>query len=265
MATRYSLNMTLWLFVIVGSVFAYVSVVFGVAWRKQRLDIVDIAWSGAFILTALISWFFGSKGLPQNIVTLLVVVWGVRLGLYILKRLRRSGSEDPRYHDIRKKWRYNVAVNAYVRIFLVQGLLALIISSSVVAVNLSSYSMPSIFTNVGLLVWIVGFLFELIGDAQLAKYLSNPKNKGKLMTDGLWKYTRHPNYFGEAMQWWGIFIVALGIPYGWITLVSPFLITFLLLFVSGIPLTEKRFQGRPGWSEYKKKTSMFLPLPPKQK
>lgn len=240
------------------------SIVFMIAWKRQRLDIVDIAWSGAFILAALLSWCFGKKGLPQDLVTVLVVVWGIRLGVYILRRLRNSKNEDPRYQDLRKKWRGNAATNAYVRIFLVQGLLALLVSSSVILVNLSSGFMPSIFTDVGLVIWMVGFLFESIGDAQLAQHLSHPENKGKLMMSGLWKYTRHPNYFGEATQWWGVFIIALGVPFGWMGIVSPVLITFLLLFISGVPLTEKRFEGRRGWKEYKARTSMFLPLPPRR-
>ena len=114
------------------------------------------------------------------------------------------------------------------------------------------------------MVWLIGFFFEVVGDYQLKTFLANPKNKGKLMTPGLWRYTRHPNYFGEATMWWGIAIIALATPYGWVAIITPVLITYLLLFVSGVPMTEKSFAGKPGWDRYKRQTSIFLPLPPKE-
>lgn len=239
----------------------YITIIFGVAMHKKRLDIVDVAWSGTFIVVAALSWILGSKGALQNLVTLLVIVWGIRLGLHILKRLRGSKYEDPRYQELRDKWRGSAPLNAYLRIFLTQGVLALIISTPVIITNLSEYSALGSVSDAGLLIWIIGFLFESIGDAQLARHLSDSKNKGKIMTTGLWKYTRHPNYFGEAAQWWGIFIIGLSTPLGWVGVIGPILITSLLLFISGVPLTEKRFEGRPGWREYKESTSMFIPLP----
>jgi len=251
------------LLIILLAILLYITVIFLIAMRKRRLDIVDIAWSGAFMIAAALSWTFGSKGLPQTLVTVLVFVWGMRLGIYIFRRLRRSKDEDPRYQAMRKQWK-NVFLNAYVRIFLVQGVLAFMVSAAVILVNVSPYGQPSLFTDIGLLVWMSGFLFESVGDTQLAQHLSSPESKGKLMTSGLWRYTRHPNYFGEATQWWGIWIIALGVPFGWIGVISPLLITFLLLFVSGVPLTEKRFEGRPGWEKYKKRTSIFIPWLPRK-
>ena len=107
----------------------------------------------------------------------------------------------------------------------------------------------------GLLIWLVGFGFESIGDAELKQFIANPTNKGKLMTGGLWKYSRHPNYFGEVMQWWGIFVMALSVTNEWVLIVSPLTITILIVFVSGIPMTEKRYAGRPDWEEYKRQIS----------
>jgi steroid 5-alpha reductase family enzyme len=246
------------------TVVVYITVIFGIAWKRERLDIVDIAWGGAFIVAAVTSWLLGSKGWLQVIVTMLVVIWAIRLSSYILKRVVRSKNEDPRYAEMRKTWKGNAAGNAYTRIFLVQGILATVVSASIITVNLSADSVISFWTYIGILIWLIGFLFESIGDSQLRKHLASPENKGSLMTSGLWKYTRHPNYFGEAAQWWGIFVIALGVPFGWIAVISPLMITFLLLYVSGVPLTEKRFEGRPGWNDYKAKTSMFLPLPPRK-
>lgn len=246
-------------------IFAYMTLVFALSQRMKRFDIVDIAWGGAFIVIALSSLFLGSsRGFLQYLVSGLVVLWALRLSFYILGRFKRSKGEDPRYGEVRKQWRESEAVNAYLRIFLAQGILALLVSVSVIMVNLSNETSAGSTTYVGVVVWFTGFLFESIGDSQLRTHLADPKNRNRLMTSGLWRYTRHPNYFGEAVQWWGIFIIALGVPYGWMSIIGPLAITVLLLFVSGVPLTEKRFEGRPGWDAYKKRTSVFLPLPPKK-
>jgi steroid 5-alpha reductase family enzyme len=117
----------------------------------------------------------------------------------------------------------------------------------------------------GFLVWGFGFYFESTGDRQLKEFISNPENKGKIMNKGLWQYSRHPNYFGEVTQWWGIFIIALSIPGSSFTIIGPLTITILILFVSGIPLLEKKYAGRPDFEEYKKRTSVFVPLPPRNR
>ena len=252
-------------FYIFVAVIIYITIVFAVAIAKKRLDIVDIAWGGAFIVAALTSFMLAENpGTLQVLVTGLVIIWGGRLGYTILRRVMRSPEEDPRYTELRAQWKGSLAFNAYVRIFLVQGFLATVVSASVITINLSDFHSISSVSIVGLVIWVIGFLFESIGDAQLKKHLTDPAKKGQLMTSGLWKYTRHPNYFGEATQWWGIWIIALAVPFGWIGVMSPIIITVLLLFVSGVPLTEKRFAGRAGWNEYRKRTSVFIPLPPKK-
>lgn len=118
-----------------------------------------------------------------------------------------------------------------------------------------------IFDFVGILVWLTGFLFETIGDAQLASFRKNPANKEKLIQTGLWKYTRHPNYFGEVILWWGIWLFTIGVGQAWLGLIGPVVITLLILFVSGVPMLEKKYEGRPDWEAYKKKTSRFFPMP----
>lgn len=245
-------------------VLIYVTAVFGIAWRIERIDIIDIAWGGAFIVIALGSFMYGPKGILQMLTTGLVCIWGIRLAYYIFRRIKTSTKEDPRYTDMRAKWKGRPATNAYLRIFLVQGILAALISASVVAINFSETSTLNSWVYIGVGVWMVGFLFEAIGDAQLRQHLADPKKKGMLMISGLWRYTRHPNYFGEATQWWGIWLLSLAVPFGWLTIIAPITITYLLLFVSGVPLTEKRFASRAGWADYRKRTSKFLPLPPKK-
>ncbi|HET6746506.1 MAG TPA: DUF1295 domain-containing protein [Candidatus Saccharimonadales bacterium] len=246
-------------------VIIYMSIVFIIAWRRRRLDIVDVAWGGAFIVAALISLLWGEPGWLQYIVTTLVVVWAVRLSSSLLKRFLASSKEDPRYAAMQQRWHHHFALKSYLHIFLVQAFLATLISLSVIVVNLSYVHGISLNVYVGAAIWIIGFIFESVGDAQLRHHLADSKNKGKLMTSGLWRYTRHPNYFGEATQWWGIYVMALAVPYGWLTIVAPLTITILLLFVSGVPLTERHFEGRPGWKEYKHRTSAFVPLPPRSK
>jgi steroid 5-alpha reductase family enzyme len=130
-------------------------------------------------------------------------------------------------------------------------------------INKSAASSLGIFDYVGLAIWMLGFYFESVGDSQLAKFMKDPLNKGKLMTSGLWKYTRHPNYFGEVTQWWGMWIIALSVPSGFIAIIGPLTITVLILKISGIPMLEKRMQLNPDFEAYKRRTSVFFPLPPK--
>jgi steroid 5-alpha reductase family enzyme len=253
--------------VLVG-VLLFMTVMFIISRVVKRTDIVDAAWGPGFVVAAasalLVSKYEYDIGLNlQTLVTLLVVVWAARLSYTISKRLI-SKAEDQRYVDLRKQWKGNVAVNTYLRIFVTQALLATVISAAVIQINLSEQMPLGIIAYFGLFIWLLGFIFEAVGDWQLKRHLANPKNKGKLMTGGLWKYTRHPNYFGEATMWWGIFIIALQLPYGWLGIITPVVITYLLLFVSGVPMTEKSFGGRPGWKAYAARTSKFLPLPPKK-
>lgn len=249
------------------TVIVFMTILFVVSHLLKRTDVVDAAWGPAFIVAALAAFTLnpyevGFDWNVQTLVTLLVTIWAARLGLVITRRLL-TRPEDKRYVELRKGWKGNVTLNTYVRIFLLQAILATLISSAVIHVNLSVATDIGIWAIGGLVVWLIGFMFETVSDYQLRRHGANPENRGKLMTGGLWKYTRHPNYFGEATMWWGIFLIALSTPYGWLTLVTPVIITYLLLFVSGVPMTEKSFEDRAGWADYKRRTSMFLPLPPK--
>jgi len=252
-----------WMFV---SVLVFMTLVFIVSWKLRRTDIVDIAWGPAFVVAAVVSFIMNGYDVPvglnvQTLVTVLIIVWAARLSYAMWRRIS-SHPEDKRYQQLRRKWQGNLALNTYLRIFVVQALLATVISIAVIHVNASLPTPLDTFAYSGLAIWAIGFLFESVGDLQLKRFLANPKNKGKLMTEGLWKYTRHPNYFGEATMWLGIFIIALATPYGWVAVIAPVLIMYLLLFVSGVPMTEKSFEAKPGWDAYKKRTSKFVPLPP---
>jgi len=139
-----------------------------------------------------------------------------------------------------------------------------LVSLPVVIVHTSSFSSFGAVQLVGVLVWSIGFYFETVGDWQMMKFKGDPKNKGKLMTTGLWSLTRHPNYFGEVTMWWGLFLVVVALPLWYISIISPLLITYLILGVSGIPMLEKKYEGRKDFEEYKRRTAAFFPLPTKK-
>lgn len=240
----------------------YMSFWFVVSVIKKRNDVADIAWGLGFVLLAWLSFFISGFSIKALLVNGLVTIWGLRLALHIYSR-NKNKPEDPRYLEWRKTWNY-FYLRSYLQVFLLQGLLLYLISLPVIFINHSVSEGFGILEIAGFFVWVIGFYFESTGDRQLREFISNPENKGKLMDRGLWRYSRHPNYFGEVTQWWGIFIVALSVPGSFFTVIGPFTITVLILFVSGIPLLEKKYEGRPDFEEYKKRTSAFFPLPRKK-
>jgi steroid 5-alpha reductase family enzyme len=239
----------------------YMTVWFTISVIKKRNDIADIAWGLGFVLMAWLSFFLSGFSFPALLVNSLVTVWGLRLAWYIYNR-NKNKPEDSRYLEWRKSWK-NFYLRSFLQVFLLQGIFLYLISLPVIFINHSSVDVLGILDLIGLIVWGFGFYFESVGDYQLKQFISNPANKGKIMNQGLWKYSRHPNYFGEVIQWWGIFIIALSIPYGIFMIIGPLTITFLILFVSGVPLLEKKYSGRKDFEEYKKHTSIFIPLPKK--
>ncbi len=241
--------------------FIYMTIWYGVAIVKSRNDVADIAWGLGFVMIAWLSLYLAGFSMIGLLVNSLVTIWGVRLSWHIYKR-NKNKPEDSRYMEWRKSWS-NFYLRSFVQVFLLQGLFLFMISLPVIYVNMSRSNNLGIIEIIGMLVWIIGFYFESTGDKQLKEFISNPTNKGKLMETGLWRYTRHPNYFGEVTQWWGIFLIAISLPGSFFTIIGPLTITILILFVSGVPMLEKKYAGRADWESYKKRTSMFLPLPPK--
>lgn len=239
----------------------YMSFWFIISIIKKRNDITDIAWGLGFVLIAWLSFYLSGCSFRALIVNCLVTIWGLRLAWHIYNR-NKDKPEDSRYLEWRKTWKY-FYLRSYLQVFLLQGLFLYLISLPVMFINYLVSGGFGILEVVGLFVWTIGFYFESIGDKQLKEFISNPANKGKLMDRGLWRYSRHPNYFGEITQWWGIFIIALSVPKSFVTIISPLTITILILFVSGIPLLEKKYAGRHDFEEYKKRTSIFFPLPPR--
>jgi steroid 5-alpha reductase family enzyme len=173
--------------------------------------------------------------------------------------------EDFRYAKWREEWGKWLIPRSFLQVYMLQGFFMYIISLSVSLPKDAgdTYSIPLLVT--GLVIWIAGFFFEAVGDYQLKVFLADSANRGKIMNRGLWHYTRHPNYFGEATMWWGIFLLALSGGASLLTVLSPLTITGLLLFVSGVPLLEKAMADKPGYAEYAARTSIFVPWFPKKK
>ncbi|MGB9765798.1 MAG: DUF1295 domain-containing protein [Candidatus Saccharicenans sp.] len=247
----------------------YMTFIYLLSLIKKNAALVDIAWGLGFILIIvtfyLMSWLNNHKlpGGRQLLTTLMITAWGIRLSWHIYQR-NKGRPEDYRYAAWRQNWGKNFALRSYFQIFLLQGIFMFLIILPGLLIIKSQVTAWSLLDSIGLLIWIMGFLFEAKADEQLKKFKQNPENKGKIMRTGLWRYSRHPNYFGESVMWWGIFILGLNAPSGWIGVISPLTITFLLLKVSGIPLLEKKYQGNPEFEAYKTATSAFFPWPPKK-
>lgn len=243
------------------ALFLYMTAWFAVACIAKRNDVADIAWGLGFVCMGWIAFTFSDYSMRSVLVNVLVTVWGVRLAWHIARRNLRK-PEDSRYAAWRASWNY-FYLRSYVQIFLLQGVFLYIILLPVSFIHASASVPLSLLDATGAAIWIIGFLFESISDHQLKQFLKDPAHKGKIMDQGLWAYSRHPNYFGEVLQWWGIFVIAASLPLGYLTIIGPLLITFLILFVSGVPMLEKKYAGRPDFEAYKKRTSMFVPLPKK--
>ena len=232
--------------------------------RLKNASIIDIFWGIGFIATTWVAFALAPQGyLPRKLLLgTLVTLWGLRLVIHI--GLRNLGKpEDFRY----AKWRAEHGARwwwfSFIQVFLLQGFLMWIISAPILAAMTSGF--PAILTPLdwlGALLWTFGLLFEAVGDAQLMAFKTDPAHKGKLFTGGLWKYTRHPNYFGEALVWWGFYLIALAAGRWW-TIFSPLLITYLLLNVSGVAMLERTMRQKPGYEEYMRRTSAFFPWLPK--
>lgn len=232
----------------------------------RNVSIVDIGWGLGFVSVA---WLASPEPVgPPTILFAMVTVWGVRLAWHLW--LRNHGKpEDYRYVAMREKHGPSFVWSSLLRVFALQGVIMWLIAVPIMATSAESVSEPNwILIGCGCAVWIVGMVFEVVGDWQLARFKSNADNQGKVMDSGLWKYTRHPNYFGEFVLWWGHWMICLGLTdptKTWWTMISPALMTFLLLKVSGVALLEKAMKKRsPEYESYIQRTSPFFPRRPMQ-
>ncbi len=245
------------------AVFFYMLSWFVAATLKKDNSIADIAWGLGFVVIICVNLLTSptSSG-RQILITVLIVIWAFRLAGHIVARSRGRG-EDFRYAKWREEWGKNILIKTLLNVFLLQGLFMLIIAYPIILVNSTVQKPLNVLDGVGIFVWFTGFFFESVGDYQLLRFKKERSNTGRIMTSGLWKFTRHPNYFGEVTIWWGIFLIALSAPHGLTAVISPMIITFLLLKVSGVPMLEKKYQGNPEFMEYVRKTSRFIPWFPR--
>ena len=256
--------MTTVFFIVFIVMLIYMLIWFFIGHILRRNDVADIAWGLGFVVVALTALFLQTEIAARSfIIVLFVGIWGMRLSFHIYQR-NRGKPEDPRYQTWRAEWGRHAVVRAFFQIFILQGVLLYIISIPVILMICSGTVPLGRLDALGILIWLTGFFFEAVGDSQLSHFKKNAGNKGRIMDRGLWRYTRHPNYFGEVLLWWGIFVMSLSVPYGWATIIGPLLITVLILKVSGIPLLEQRYKGNEAYEEYKRRTSAFFPFPPRK-
>lgn len=252
---------------------AIVIVLWIISVRIDDVSFIDAFWGAGMGILAITSWLHVPGGQPGTLATLLMAMaaaWGFRLGIYLLRRWRREG-EDKRYKMILKKDREkgNFAFAALTKVWLMQAVLLFMVSSPAQVGILASPEPAPIGTLAwaGVAIYLLGIFFEWVGDWQLARFKADPANHGQVLDSGLWRYTRHPNYFGDCAAWWGIWLVcaSAGWDYALYTLIGPVFLTFTLTKWSGVALLEKGLDRSKGdkYADYKRRTSAFLPLPPK--
>nr|BFD88526.1 DUF1295 domain-containing protein [Streptomyces sp. Xyl84] len=240
---------------------------FAVAVRKGVHRVVDVAWGIAFTAVAAVSYAVSAgygDDVRRAVVSALTAVLGLRLAVHIARRGRGHG-EDPRYDDLLSRARGDRNLYALRTVYLLQGALVWLVSLPVQAAQyLPGPAGPLLWAGAAL--WAIGLAFEAVGDAQLARFKADPANRGRIMDRGLWSWTRHPNYFGDFCVWWGLYLTACDRPaVAAVCLVSPLVMSGLLVSGSGKRLLERRMSSRPGWAEYAARTSGFVPLPPRRR
>ena len=245
-------------------------VLWAISARIRDVSFIDSFWAFGMAMLAVSTWL-QAEGSPDRmaLITGLTLLWGLRLSLHLFTRWRTEG-EDPRYRRIighameKKGWSF--ARTALVQVFLLQGVLLFI-----VCLPAQLGQIPAEPARIGLLGWIgcavalTGIAFETVGDWQLRRFRADPAMKGKVLDTGLWRYTRHPNYFGDACTWWGIWLVSAETMLGLYAVVGPVLVTWLLTRLSGVPMLEHSLKKRrPGYEDYIRRTSSFFPWPPRR-
>lgn len=248
-----------------GAVLGLFFVLWLVSLKLRDASIVDMVWGSGFVLIAWIAYFLGG-GAPSRrlLMATLVTVWGLRLSGYLIWRNLGKG-EDYRYQAMRKEHGDRFPLVSLLRVFVLQAVVMWLVSFPVQAAQMAAEpSALGWLDFVGCGFCAIGVFFEAVGDAQLARFKANPQNAGKVMDRGLWRYTRHPNYFGDFMVWWGIYWVALSTVSAWWTIFGPALMSFFLMRVSGVPLLERSLRkNRPDYDAYIARTSAFFPRPPR--
>jgi steroid 5-alpha reductase family enzyme len=231
--------------------------------RAGRVSVVDTAWGLGFVLVATVAALTGDGALWRRLLLLaMVALWGFRLSWHMHRRNAGQG-EDPRYAELLSTQRGRPTIAAIRKVYAPQGA-ALWFVSLPVQVSSAAGAGTVLLAVGGAILWLLGLVFEAVGDAQLAAFKADPTTRGTVMDRGLWAWTRHPNYFGDACVWWGIWLVSASAWPGVLTVLSPVAMTYFLVFATGARLLERHLEGRPGYAAYQRRTSYFLPRPPRR-
>jgi steroid 5-alpha reductase family enzyme len=230
--------------------------------KTRDVSIIDIFWApGIAAVVDIAALLSDASGPRASAALFLVNLWAVRLAAHIFAR---HDGEDHRYAAMRHKFGARWWWWSLVQVFLLQAILMWFIAAPLVAVMLSSRAPMGVLDYLGVGIAAAGFLFEALADVQLARFRLDPRNKGKVMDRGLWRWSRHPNYFGESVMWWGFFLLGFSAAGAWWLILSPLVVTLLLLQVSGVTLMEDKIEDRrPAYADYKRRVSAFVPWPPK--
>jgi len=229
-----------------------------VAIAKKRADLADVAWGLGFILVAWASLILGQITVYGLIVNILVTIWAIRLVFHIYFR-NRNRDEDFRYQALKRQWGGNFNFKLFSEVFLLQGCILYVVALPIMWIHTHPERLPLQILGIALPIWLTGFVLETVADWELTLFQSDPSKKGKLLTCGLWSYVRHPNYLGELMQWWAIWFMAAFLPFGWALVISPLLLTFLVVNVSGIKPLEEKMKKHADFKVYAENTPSLIP------
>jgi steroid 5-alpha reductase family enzyme len=242
------------------TIFIYMVIIYLIAQSIKNNSIVDIGWGLGCVIMTFVLILSSERIHPSMfILCFMILIWGMRLSFYIF--LRNHGKpEDFRYANWRKEWGRRQPLIAFFKVFMLQGTIMLIVALPIILVFSDSTHNSGWAGIAGLIIFLFGIGFEGVSDAQMKRFKYFPENKGKIITTGLWKFTRHPNYFGEAVLWWGIGIYSFSVSGFWYSFISPLIISLLLRYVSGVPMLEEKYKNREDFREYAANTSVFIPF-----
>lgn len=240
-------------------VFVYFNLFYLLSILVHDYSIVDVGWGLGFVVVSIFTLVLSVQvSLPQIVVSVLIIIWGARLSAYIFIR-NHNKPEDFRYREMRENWGKTAWIQSYLKVFMLQGAIMWLMSLPLLYLSTSEANSIGFFSAIFALIAVAGIGYEAIADYQLYQFKSNPDNKGLIFTLGVWKYSRHPNYFGEIIFWWGLCLFVLAQTHSLISLVSAAIITLLLFYVSGVPLLENKRKDDDVYMEYVKRTNCIFP------
>jgi|694.fasta_scaffold84590_4 steroid 5-alpha reductase family enzyme len=238
-------------------ILVFQTIAFFFALLFKRNDIADVCWGAGFVMIVVTLFLHHTLTPPAAASYLLTIFWGGRLSIHLFLR-NKNKQEDFRYRAWRETWGKHFVWRSFLQVFLLQGFFMWLISLPIQITAIDEKAGWNVWIWAGILVWLIGFYFQATADAQLKKFMTHRK-KGEILQTGLWKYSRHPNYFGEILMWWGIGIIAGPLEHGWLGWIGPLTITWLLAKVSGVPMLERKYRNHPEFEEYKSRTPALLP------